>query len=263
MPYIYAILGFIAFALAFPIPKHNVHIIVTPLHQPTTIFTALALASPVSQYPPQSAVTPPHQPCTFSTVLAPASPISKYSPHIVVTALLQSSFVETVQGIVSGRGLIAAPQVTAFPASSNAISILSTNTTAHSPAPSTSPTQPSFSLPQQSPWGPGAISNIFFGCVATFLGAIPIGLTYYLYRRQSRSQQTGQWTKFYLSIIKLLTVSSIDESVELDDMPVLESPALNDNALPLEDLPPAYTSVDASAGGLGPQDTRSPDTTHL
>lgn len=37
----------------------------------------------------------------------------------------------------------------------------------------------------------------------------------------------------------------------------------HDDARPLEDLPPTYTSVDVSAGNLGEQGSGSPVTAHL
>lgn len=163
--------------------------------------------------------------------LALVSPIPK-QPHVVFFLLDCPSNVETVNKTVLGRDLIAvttAPD--AIQALPTAISILHTNTTAQGPASSASPDQISFSLPQQSQWGPGDISNIFFGCVATFLGAITIGLTYCLHHRKSSSQLS-------------------DESIELEDISVFE-PSNGDNTLPLEDFPPTYTSIDASAGSLG------------
>lgn len=123
------------------------------------------------------------------TALALASPIPKHSLHIVVTPLAyRPSTIDTVDGTVSERGLIVAPRVAASP---TAISISSTNTTAHGPSSFASPTEPSFSLPQQSQWGPGDISTVLFGFVATVLATMTIGLTYYLHRRQSQSQSSG------------------------------------------------------------------------
>lgn len=136
--------------------------------------------------------------------LALASPIPKQPPHIVFFSSDRPSNVETVNKTVFGRDLIAAATVPGtiqtLPA---AISIPHTNTTARGPASSASPGQILFSLPQQSQWSPGDISNIFFGCVATFFGAITIGLTYCLYRRKSPSQLSGSYTT-YVSINKLL-----------------------------------------------------------
>lgn len=169
-------------------------------------FTALGLACPIPKHPPHTVAIPPYWPSTV------------------------------------GRGLIAAPTTfTASQASPRVISILNANTTTQSPAPSASPSQTSFkTLQQQSLWGPGDISNVIFGCVASGLGAIAVVLTYCLYRQQSSSQQS-------------------DESIELGDIPVFEPPD-DDIPLPLEDLPPAYTSVEASADSLGQQGTPSPVT---
>ncbi|MCJ1427698.1 hypothetical protein MMC29_005603 [Sticta canariensis] len=171
-------------------------------------------------------------------ILALASPIQKQSPRIVVTSLDQASTGETVNGIVGGRGPFIAPRFVAFQAMPKATS---TSTTAHGPASSASPSQAPFSLPvQQSQWGPGDISNVLFGCVASFLGAMAVGLPYYLYRRQLRSQQ-------------------LNGSPEPLNTSVYE-PSNNDDALPLQDLPPAYRSVDAPADSLGPHGTEYPVT---
>lgn len=167
--------------------------------------------------------------------LALASPIPKHPPHIVVISRDLPSTVETVHEIISRRGLIVATtDIGRSQPLPKAISISGTNTTAQGPASSDFPSQASFSLPQDSQWGPGDISNVFFGSVATVLGTIAVGLTYCLYRRQSPSQQ-------------------LDESIELSDIPVSQ-PSDDDDTLPLEDIPPAYTSVDASTDSLGQQD---------
>ena len=128
------------------------------------------------------------------TALALASPILKHAPHILTTSLELPSDGELVHGIVSGRGLIATPPIAAFQASPKTKSISGTNTTAQGPASSAFPSHVSFTLPQQSQWGPGAISSVLFGCVASILGAIGVGITYFLYRRQSRTQESGSWT---------------------------------------------------------------------
>lgn len=175
------------------------------------------------------------------TTLALASSIPKHPPHNIFTPLHQSSTVGTVHEIVYTRGLIAATSpLAALQASPKAFSISTTNTTAQRPAPSASPSQAFFNLPQQSQWGPGDISDVFFGCVAPLLGGIAIVLTYYVYRRQSSSRRP-------------------DESIELGDISVLD-PRDDDNALPLEDLPPAYTSDSASPGSLSQQGAGSPVT---
>ena len=132
-----------------------------------------------------------------------ASPIQMQSSRIVVTSLDRASTGETVNGIVGGRSPFIAPRFVAFQAMPNATSTPSASTTAHGPASSASSSQAPFSLPQQSQWGPGDISNVFFGCVASFLGAMAVGLPYYLYRRQLRSQQSGLWTTMNLSVIKV------------------------------------------------------------
>lgn len=165
---------------------------------------------------------------------------------------------KTVHEIVYTRDLLAATStLTVLQASPKAFSISTTNTTAQRPAPSASPSHAFFSLSQQSQWGPGDISNVFFGCVASLLGGITILLTYYVYRRQSSSRRPGSWTT-YLLIIEFLTACS-DESIELGDISVL-NPRDDDNALPPEDLPPAYTSDGASPGSLGLQAAGSPVT---
>ena len=185
--------------------------------------------------------------------LALASPIPKHPPHIVVISRDLPSTVETVHEIISRRGLIVATtDIGRSQPLPKAISISGTNTTAQGPASSDFPSQASFSLPQDSQWGPGDISNVFFGSVATVLGTIAVGLTYCLYRRQSPSQQLGSQTTC-LPIIKLLIALSTDESIELSDIPVSQ-PSDDDDTLPLEDIPPAYTSVDASTDSLGQQD---------
>ncbi|MCJ1429135.1 hypothetical protein MMC29_007048 [Sticta canariensis] len=176
------------------------------------------------------------------TALALASPILKHALHIVITPLELPSNGEIVHGIVS-RGLIATPPIAAFQASPKAETILNTNTTAQGSASSAFPSHVSSTLPQQSRWGPGAISSVFFGCVASILGAIGVRITYSLYRRQSRTQES-------------------DELVVLGDSQIFE-PSNDDDAVPLEDLPPADLSVNASAGSLGQQGIRSPVTLHL
>ena len=136
-------------------------------------------------------------------ILALASPIQKQSPWTVVTSLDQASTGETVNGIMGERGPFIAPRFVAFQAMPKATSIPSASTTAHGHASSPSPSQAPFSLPQQSQWGPGDISNVLFGCVASFLGAMAVGLPYYLYRRQLRSQQSSLWTPIDFSVIKV------------------------------------------------------------
>lgn len=133
-------------------------------------FTALGLACPIPKHPPHTVAIPPYWPSTV------------------------------------GRGLIAAPTTfTASQASPRVISILNANTTTQSPAPSASPSQTSFkTLQQQSLWGPGDISNVIFGCVASGLGAIAVVLTYCLYRQQSSSQQSGSYITSNLPIMMLL-----------------------------------------------------------
>ncbi|MCJ1262973.1 hypothetical protein MMC22_002843 [Lobaria immixta] len=176
--------------------------------------------------------------------LALASPIPKQPPHVVFFSSDRPSNVETVNKTVLGRDLIAATTASgAIQSLPTAISIPHTNTTAQGPASSPSPDQIFFNLPRQSQWGPGDISNIFFGCVATFLGVITIGLTYCLHHRKSSSQLS-------------------DESIELEDISVFE-PSDGDNTLPLEDFPPTYTSIDASPDSLGEQGTGSPITPQL
>lgn len=190
------------------------------------------------------------------TTLALASSIPKHPPHNSFTPLHQSSTV-AVHEIVYTRDLLAATStLTALQASPKAFSISTTNTTAQRPAPSASPSHAFFSLSQQSQWGPGDISNVVFGCVASLLGGITILLTYYVYRRQSPSRRPGSWTT-YLPI-KFLT-ACLDESIELGDISVLD-PRDGDNALPPEGLPPAYTSDGASPGSLGLQAAGSPVT---
>ncbi|MCJ1468927.1 hypothetical protein MMC07_007557 [Pseudocyphellaria aurata] len=159
-----------------------------------------------------------------------ASVISTQSRPTPVNLLDRPSTTKTAHGLGFGRDLITEKP----PAAS--ISTSSTNTTTHSPASSTfPPQQTSSSLPQQSQWGPDAISDILFGCVASILGAITVGLTYYLHRRQSRGQQS-------------------DDSMEQDNMRSFEPSEGNGcGGLPLEDLSPAYTSVGASAGGPSQQ----------
>lgn len=172
-----------------------------------------------------------------------ASPIAKQPRSTLVNPLDRPSTIESVHGVVSG-GLIAEPP----PAASISISTSSINATAHSPSSSTFPSQTSFSLPPQSQWGPGEISNVFFGGVATILGAVTVGLTYYLHRRRSWGQQSGSWCTMHLPIIKSLIVWSIDDSMELDTVRSFElSDGDGGGALPHEALPPAYTSVDSSA----------------
>lgn len=174
------------------------------------------------------------------TTLVLASSIPRHPPHNIFTPLHQSSTVGPVHEIVYTRDIIPATSTpTALQASPKAFSISTTNTTAQRPAPSASPSQAFFSLPQQSQWGPGNISDVFFGCVASLLGGIAIVLTYYVYRRQSSRRP--------------------DESIELGDISVLD-PRDDDNALPLEDLPPAYTSDSASPGSLSRQGAGSPVT---
>lgn len=129
----------------------------------------------------------------------------KALPHKVVTPLDRPSTVDAHR-IVSGRGLVAAPLLAEIQASPKAISISSANTTAHGPAPSASPTQTFFSILQESQWDPGAISNIVCGCVAIVLGAITVGMTYHLHRRQPRSQQSSPWTTMHLSIVCSINV---------------------------------------------------------
>ncbi|MCJ1468928.1 hypothetical protein MMC07_007558 [Pseudocyphellaria aurata] len=146
-----------------------------------------------------------------------ASVISRQSRPTPVDLLDRSSTIETVHGPGSGRGLVTEtpPAASIFTSSINA--------TTHSPASSAFSSQSSFNLPQQSQLGPGDISNILFGCVASALGAVTVGLTY--------------------------------DSIELE---ILCSFELLDGdggggGLLHEDLAPAYTSVDASAGSLGQQ----------
>lgn len=128
------------------------------------------------------------------TALALAFPVPKQPSHAVVTSVDQKLTVVTVHDIVSGRGLITAPRLAVtLQASPRAIPISSTNTTAHGPVASASPTQAPFSLPQQSQWGPSEIGTVFFGGFASILGILTIGIPYYLYRRRLRSQQSGSW----------------------------------------------------------------------
>ncbi|MCJ1468929.1 hypothetical protein MMC07_007559 [Pseudocyphellaria aurata] len=169
--------------------------------------------------------------CTMLGFLALtlASVISRRSRPTPVNLLHRPSTIESVYGLKSGQDL-----VTETPPAAS-ISTLSSNATAHSPASSALPSQTSFSLPQQSQWGPGDISNILFGCVASVLGAITVGLTYYLHRRQSGGQRS-------------------DDSMELDNMRSFEqSDGDGGGGLSHEDPRPAYASVDASAGSLGQQ----------
>lgn len=186
------------------------------------------------------------------TALALASPIPKHPPHIFVISRDLPSTVETVHEVISGRGLIfATTDLGKSHPLPKAISISGTNTSAQGPASSDFPSQAFFSLSQDSQWGPGDISNIIFGFVTSILGTIAVGLTYCLYRRQSPSELSGSRTT-YLPIIKLLIVLSTDESIELSDV-LVSQPSGDDDTLPLEDLPPAYTSVDASTDSLGQQ----------
>ena len=136
-------------------------------------------------------------------ILALASPIRMHSPRVVVASLDRTSTGKTVNGIVGGRDRSIAPQFVAVQAPPKATSTPSASTTAHDPASSVFPSQAPFSLPQQSRWGPGVISNVLFGCVTSFLGAMAVGVPYYLYRRQLRSQQSGLWTKMDLPVIKV------------------------------------------------------------
>ncbi|MCJ1467037.1 hypothetical protein MMC07_005659, partial [Pseudocyphellaria aurata] len=155
-----------------------------------------------------------------------ASVISRQSRPTPVYLLERPSTTESVHGLGSGRNLITETP----PAAS--ISTLSSNATTHSPASSALPSQTSFSLLQQAQWGPGDISNILFGCVASVLGTITVGLTYYLHRRQSGGQQS-------------------DDSMELETMRSFEPSDGDGGDLPHEDPPPVYASVDSSAGSLG------------
>lgn len=185
------------------------------------------------------------------TALALASPIPKHPPHIFVISRDLPSTVETVHEVISGRGLIfATTDLGKSHPLPKAISISGTNTSAQGPASSDFPSQAFFSLPQDSQWGPGDISNIIFGSVTSILGTIAVGLTYCLYRQQSPSQQSGLSTTYFL-IKKLLIVLSTDEPIELGDVPV--QPSDHEDTLSHEDLPPAYTSVDASTDSLGRQ----------
>lgn len=131
------------------------------------------------------------------TVFTLASPTPKDSPLIVVNPLDRLSTVETIHGIASGR-----PFATTVTRSPKAISISSINTSPQGPVSTASPSHVSFSLPQQSRWGP-SISNILFSCIASLIGAMSIGLTYYIYRRKSRSLQSGLWITMYSSILQL------------------------------------------------------------
>lgn len=184
-----------------------------------------------------------------------ASLIPNHPPHIVVTELYRQSTVDIVHVKVSARGLVAnATTPGTFHSPTNAISVSSTNTTAQGPASTASSSQAPFGLLQQSPWSPGDISNVFFGFVASVLGVMTVVLTYRRYRRQLRSQRSGSYTS-YLPIMKLLTVWSGDQSVELG---VSVSVSSDDNgAIPLEDLPPAYTPVGASTASSGQQGAES------
>ncbi|MCJ1468930.1 hypothetical protein MMC07_007560 [Pseudocyphellaria aurata] len=163
--------------------------------------------------------------CTMLGFLA-LTVISTQSHPTPGNPLDRSSTTESVYGLVSRDLITETPLAASMSTSSSKI-------TTHGPASSALPSQTSFSLPQQSQWGPGDISNIFFGCVASVLGAITVGLTYYLHRRQSRGQQS-------------------DDSMELENMQSFEpSDGLGGGDLPREDPPPAYASVDSSAGSLG------------
>lgn len=199
------------------------------------------------------------------TVFTIASPIPKPLSHLVVIPLDRLASTDAVHRIESGRVLpVPASTLAAFRASTKAISISGPNSTAQSPTSSATPSQASFNLPQQPQWGPGDISNVLFGCVASVLGGITVGLPYYLYRQQlSRtSQHSGLCAIIYIPVFTSLTMISVDDSVELDDVPVFE-PSDDDIALPLEDLPPAYTSENSSAGNIGHQGTGSPVTPTL
>lgn len=151
-------------------------------------------------------------------ILALASPIQMQSRRIVDASLDRASTGQTVNGIVGGRGPSIAPQFIAVQAPPKATSTPSASTTAHGPASSISPSQPTFSLPHQSRWGPGDISNVLFGCVTSFLGAMAVGLPYYLYRRQLRSQQSGSWTTMGFSVIKV-TNSIINRRISCSTSP--------------------------------------------
>lgn len=141
------------------------------------------------------------------TALALAFPIPKYPPYNVIIPLDRVSVVESVSVVLSRRVHIATTTTpAAFQAPSKVTSFSSTNTTVQASVSTASPIQPSLSLPQQPQWGPGDISNVFFGCVASGLGVIAVGLTYCLYRRQGRSQQSGLCATIYIPIIKLLIV---------------------------------------------------------
>ena len=192
MSSVYAMLGFISFALAFSIPKLTSHTVVIPLDWPSSV--------------------------------------------------------KTVHEVVSGRNATTATLGTSQ-ASPKAISISvsSTNTAAQGLASTPFPSQASLNLQPQPRWSPGDISNISFGLVASLLGVITLVLTYRRVHRRSPSQRSGLCTKTYRSIIKLLIVWSIDESIEMGDIRIFE-PSDGDGALPPEDLSPAYTAVEAAAG---------------
>lgn len=198
--------------------------------------------------------------------------IPELTSHAVVILLDWPSSVKTVHGVVSGRGINAtATTLGTSQASPKAISISisSTNTAAQGPASSPPPSQVALNLQLQPRWSPRDISNISFGLVASLLGVITVVLTYRRVHRRSPSQRSGLCTKTYRSIIKLLIVWSIDESVELGDVPVRElldesiamgdirvfQPSDSDGTLSLEDLPPAYTAVEVAAGTTAQQHT--------
>ncbi|MCJ1468271.1 hypothetical protein MMC07_006899 [Pseudocyphellaria aurata] len=146
--------------------------------------------------------------------------------------------IESVHGLGSGRGLMTKEPPEASTSTS------SINSTTHSPASSADPaahslastdlpSQTSFTLPQQSQWGPRDISNLLFGAIASILGIVTVGMTYYLHRRQSEGQES-------------------DDSMELDIRRSFEPSDHDDGGggVPHEDLPPAHTSVDSSANTL-------------
>lgn len=153
------------------------------------------------------------------------SPIPKHCSQICIHSPHQPLIVEKGDEIVSGRDLIAAPLFAAFEHRQN-LSV-------------------SISSPNDCSW------PCLWPCLICFPN---IGFHW-----QSRRQQSGSYTTMYLLIIKLLALWSLDKSIKLGVMICRSSfeSSDNDDALPLKNLPPAYTYVEASTSSLGQQGTGS------
>lgn len=127
-------------------------------------FIVLTLVSTISSYPMSRDMTTP----SWASTIAP-----------VVEAKLQRHHV-----------------IAAVPPKSTQASPVSTSTsdnrTIHCHNLTTCPRQTSLSLQQQSQWSPGDISNIVFGCVSAILGALTLGVTYFLHVQRSQGHQLGR-----------------------------------------------------------------------